>query len=160
MQVCCNLCVWSDGLRSEVKVRTLHELAGEVFQMLTDFQAMDQIRWMKRLTEQSLTESQFAKMIGRLRMYQYLPSNTKANIPELQLTDSQISSVVRGFYQDENFQKGGSGDIGLWQLFNLFTEASKTSYIDRYLARNSNASSFISVLQDGLKCPSGSFWLA
>ena len=160
VQVCCNLCVWSDGLRSEVKVRTLHELAGEVFQMLTEYQAMDQIRWMKSLTEESLSESQFAKLIGRLRMYQYLPSNTKANIPELQLTDSQISSVVRGFYEDENFQKGANSEIGLWQLFNLFTGASKSSYIDRYLARNSNASSFISCLQNGLKQPSESFWLA
>ena len=51
-------------------------------------------------------------------------------------TDSQISSVVRGFYEDENFQKDSSGEVGLWQLFNLFTEASKGLYIDRYLARN------------------------
>lgn len=160
VEVCCNLCVWSDGLRSEVKVRTLHELAGEVFQMLTEFQAMDQIRWMKSLTEQSLTESQFAKLIGRLRMYQYLPSTVRSDIQELQLTDSQISSAVRGFYQDENFQKSANSEIGLWQLFNLFTGASKSSYINKYLGRNSNASSFISVLQNGLKHPSGSFWLA
>lgn len=160
VEVCCNLCIWTDGLRSEVKVYTQHELANEVFQMLTEFRALDQIRWMKSLTQHSLSESQFAKLIGRLRMYQYLPSNTQASIPELLLTDSQISTVVRGFYTDKNFQKSVNSEIGLWQLFNLFTEASKSSYIDGYLARNSNASAFISGLQNDLKQPSESFWLA
>jgi hypothetical protein len=160
VQVCCNLCVWTDGIKADLRVRTLHELANEVFKMLTEYQAMDQIRWMKSLTQQSLSESQFAKLIGRLRMYPFLPSSISKSIPELMLTDSQISSVVRGFYQDENFQKGASSEIGLWQLFNLFTEASKGSYIDRYLARNVSASSFIWGLQNALKQPSEGWYLA
>jgi hypothetical protein len=160
VQVCCNLCVWSDGIKADLRVRTLHELANEVFQMLTEYQAMDQIRFLKDLSNYSLTESQFAKLIGRLRMHPYLPSKLRSSIPELLLTDSQISSVVRGFYEDENFQKDSSGEVGLWQLFNLFTEASKGSYIDRYLARNVSASSFIRGLQNALKRPSESWYLS
>ena len=136
VQVCCNLCVWTDGIKADLRVRTLHELAGEVFKMLTDYQPLEQIRFLKDLSNYSLTESQFAKLIGRLRMYPFLPTSIRKSIPELLLTDSQISSVVRGFYEDENFQKDSSGEVGLWQLFNLFTEASKGLYIDRYLARN------------------------
>lgn len=160
VKVCTNLCVWTDGYRKEIKVRTLHELAGEVFKLLTEYQAMDQIRFLKSLTEAALSESQFARLIGRLRMYPYLPSKFKEGIPELQLTDSMITPVVKGYYQDEDFGLGSSHDLPLWQLYNLFTGAAQASYIDRFLDRSVSISDFVSGLITALNRPSESWYLS
>ncbi len=159
VQVCCNLCVWTDGVRKEIKVRTMHELQLEVFKLLAEYDAVNHIRELKDLGNYSLSESQFAKLIGRLRMYPFLPLTQKKSIPELQLTDSMLSSVVRGFYEDKHFQKQPSGEVGLWQLYNLFTGASQSSYIDSFLGRNTSASEFIKCLKNALKQPSGSWYL-
>ncbi len=59
-------------------------------------------------------------------MYNHLPD--KAEIPELMITDSQISSVVKGYYSDPDFSCR-NGEIGLWNLYNLITDANKSSYI-------------------------------
>jgi hypothetical protein len=53
------------------------------------------------------------------------------SIEPLEFGDSQISQAVKAYYTDQNF--GVKGDIPLWNLYNLFTEANQSSYIDRFL---------------------------
>jgi hypothetical protein len=50
--------------------------------------------------------------------------------------------VVEGYYNDPNFSRT-DGKINLWRLYNLFTGANKSSYIDRLLDRGVNASSLL-----------------
>ncbi len=40
---------------------------------------------MKQLSQQNLTEQQFAQLIGRARLYNYLPKEEKSKIPEIWL---------------------------------------------------------------------------
>ena len=42
----------------------------------------------------------FAKLIGRARMYNFLSTSQKKQIPAIQLGDSQISTVVRDYFSD------------------------------------------------------------
>ena len=56
------------------------------------------------------------------------------------LTDSQINLVAKSYYQDNDFGVSGTiGELPLWNLYNLFTSANKTSYIDNFLERSLNA---------------------
>ncbi|MCF8239424.1 MAG: DUF3871 family protein [Saprospiraceae bacterium] len=57
-----------------------------------------------------------------------------------------MNNVVKGFYTDDEFTSLG-GDISFWSLYNLFTAATKGSYIDSFLSRNTNAVEFVSHLQ-------------
>ena len=80
----------------------------------------------------------------------------KGRIPELFLTDAQINQVVKGLYQNPAHGCQG-GSISLWNLYNLFTDAVKSSYIDSFLDRNLNATNFSLVLQDVLE-NAGTCW--
>lgn len=142
VKVCTNLCIWSDGFQGELKVRSLDELGEQIHLLLSSFYADQQLEAMRRLTEYHLTEHQFAQLIGRARMYNFLPKHRKQEIPELLLSDTQIAGVTKEYYLDKYFQADTDGNINLWNLYNLFTASAKSSYIDTFLDRNVNAGVF------------------
>ena len=137
--VCTNLCVSSDGIVEELRATSLEELKAKTLELFSNYEMNNHIDNLKALNEQSLTEHQFAKFLGKCRMYNYLPKPEKANIPELLLNDGQINTIVKGYYEDENFKRAEDGSISLWNLFNLFTGANKSSYIDTFLGRSLNS---------------------
>lgn len=114
--------------------------------------AAEHLNLLKRFTQFSLTEQQFALLVGRCRMYQHLSRAIKEQIfPEsLTLTDTQIGSVVKDNYWDQDFGSDSYGTLSLWKLYNLFTGANKSSYIDSFLDRSVNAHEFVKHLQYGL----------
>jgi hypothetical protein len=105
---------------------------------------------MEALTTHSITEQQFAQLIGKCRMYNHLPIELKKGIPPVLLTDQQVSAVVKDFYKDESFCRNSDGTISLWRLYNLFTGANKSSYIDSFIERSANAFTLTSQIKDGL----------
>jgi len=135
-RVCTNLCISTDGYASEIRVRSLSELKEYVYRLITQFDAKKQLSNLNSMSGYSVTESQFASLVGKARMYQYLPEKIKKAIPSLQLGDSQVSSVVRDYYKDDSFARDNNGNIDLWRLYNLFTSATKSSYLDTFLDRN------------------------
>ena len=86
-------------------------------------------------------------MIGRARIYNYLPAGQKKDIPQLLFGDSQINTVCRDLYANCD---GYIKNINLWKLYNLFTSANKSSYIDSFLERSVNAYEFIEQLKFAL----------
>jgi hypothetical protein len=151
VKVCTNLCIWSDGLSSKVAVRDLDRLRDALEHLLRSFDAIQQLKQMEALQQYSLTEHQFAQLLGRCRMYPYLPGSVKKEIPQLQFGDSHINAVCRDYYKDESFCRDASGDISLWRLYNLFTAANKSSYIDSFADRAVNASLFTQELVQALE---------
>lgn len=159
VQVCCNLCISTDGFKAEIKARTFHELSHEVFNMLSEYDLTRPLNELKQLPNYQLSESQFAQLIGRLRMYPHLPDEKQKSIPSIDLGESQINAVVKGYFHDSSFRRNQSGEVSLWQLYNLFTGASQSSYIDRFLARNVSALAFTKGLKTALKEGSRSWYL-
>ena len=82
----------------------------------------------------------------------------KAKIPELLFNDSHINLMAKGYYKDENFSRNEEGRINLWDVYNLFTQANKSSYIDSFLDRNLNAFDFTKGIQKTLNGNSGYHW--
>lgn len=138
-QVCTNLCVSTDGLKADLKVRNVAELMEGIYKMIVDYNMSNHLKLMKRFVEYQLTEHQFAQFIGRARLYQFLPTDFKKEIMPLNFSDTQLISVARDYYQDPSFNRSSDGSISLWNLYNLFTGSNKSSYIDSFLNRATNA---------------------
>jgi len=158
--VCINLCISTDGFLDDLRVMSVNELFNRVFQLLTRFDAERQINHLSTLSEYTLSEHQFAQIVGKSRLYQYLPQKTKKALDTIvPFNDSQISTVGRDYYEDKSFCKEESGDINLWKVYNLFTGATKSSYIDTFLDRNVGSILFINSLVEHLRERTKSWFL-
>lgn len=138
VNVCSNQVLTGDGVRLNIEVMSLHDLYKAVLDLFYNFNLEKDIQLLQSLTQTRLTESQFAQIVGRMRLYQALPSYLQREIPKLLITDSQINNVCRDYYNNPNF---GHKDntISLFDFHNLLTEANKSSYIDSYVQRGINA---------------------
>ena len=138
--VCCNMCVSTDGYKSEIRAMSLGELYRAAIGLFQSYSMDNHIQRMRRLQEYSISEAQFAQFLGKSRMYQYLPNKEKKQLPEMLMTDTQINLVTKAYYNDGNFgRKGDSTEISMWKMYNLLTGANKSSYIDSFLDRSLNA---------------------
>jgi hypothetical protein len=147
--VCINLCISTDGFLDDLRIMSVPELFNRVFQLLTRFDAERQINHLSTLSEYTLTEHQFAQLVGKSRLYQYLLQKTKKALDTVvPISDTQISTVGRDYYEDKSFCREESGNINLWKVYNLFTGATKSSYIDTFLDRNVGSLLFINNLAD------------
>lgn len=151
VSVCTNLCVFSDGFSGEIKVKTIAQLKAAISQLLVSYDAISSIKQMEELTNYSISEQQFAQLIGKCRMYRFLSTAMKKEIPELLLGDSQLSLVAKEYFTDKSFSRNADGSINLWRLFNLLTSPNKQTYIDQYLDRAVNASYFVEFIKLALK---------
>ncbi|HSZ84878.1 MAG TPA: DUF3871 family protein [Puia sp.] len=146
-QVCTNLCVWSDGSVGNLVVRNIGQLQGAIKTLFENYNSNYHLHNLKRFSEFEITENQFAHLIGRSRIYNFLPHALKKDIPQLLFGDSQINTVCRELYTNSD---GYMNSINLWNLYNLFTSANKSSYIDSFLERSVNAYEFIEQLKFAL----------
>lgn len=155
--VCCNLCVSTDGLCDEVRVSNTNELLTKLIELIASYNARHHLDLMRSFQHQSLTESQFAQFIGKVRLYQSLPQVRKKLLPEMLLTDTQLNLVAKAYYQDEDFGTAGS-ELSLWNLYNLLTGSNKSSYIDNFLERSLNATNLTEGISKALSGQGGYGW--
>lgn len=142
-KVCCNLCVWTDGYSGNIKVKNTAQLMKSIYDLIVAYKADKQLFALQNLLLYSLTEHEFATLIGRAKLYQYLPLAEKKQIQQLSFGDTQIGMIAKDYYQDASFCRRGDGSINLWNVYNLFTGANKQSYIDTFLDRGVNAFEFV-----------------
>ena len=138
VNLCSNQVLTGDGVRLNIEVMSLHDLYKAVLDLFYNFNLEKDIQLLQSLTQTRLTESQFAQIVGRMRLYQALPSYLQREIPKLLITDSQINNVCRDYYNNPNFGHKNN-TISLFDFHNLLTEANKSSYIDSYVQRGLNA---------------------
>jgi hypothetical protein len=138
-KVCTNLCISTDGFSNEIRISSIYELEDKIIDLFSTYKRDYHIKMMERMIEYNLSETQFAHLIGKFRMFQHLDKSTQKSIFPISLNDSQINNIVKDYYQCPNFSRNSDGSISLWKLYNLFTEANKSSYIDSNLERNVNA---------------------
>lgn len=145
--VCCNMCVSTDGFKSELKVMDVNELLNTAMQLFQEYNAAKHLYYMGAFKDSFMTEHQFAQFLGKSRLYQYLPNEQRRLLPQMLMTDTQIGIVAKSFYHDDNFSlPDNQKEISMWNVYNLLTGANKSSYIDNFLDRAYNATQ----LADGL----------
>ena len=138
VNICSNQVLTGDGVRLNLEVMSIHELYKSVLELFYKFNLERDIELLQNLTKVRLTETQFAQIVGRMRLYQALPSYQQRRIPKLLITDSQINNVCRDYYNNPNFGAKNS-TISMFDFHNLLTEANKSSYINDYVQRGINA---------------------
>ncbi|RZK26965.1 MAG: DUF3871 family protein [Flavobacterium sp.] len=141
-QVCLNLCVSTDGFQESLKAMHVRDLEAHALEIMHRYNAEIHLKAIQEFTKYSLSEHQFAQLIGKAKLYQHLPKNLRAEIPALDFNEGQFSTIARDYYQDESFCLDDAGNIDMWKVYNLFTQANKSSYIDTFLERNINAHEF------------------
>ena len=157
-KVCCNMCISTDGFLEDLRASTIYDLESKVIDVMQNYNAELHLKEMKELTQEYLTEHQFAQLIGKSRLYQHLPKLEKQRIPELNFNDGHINTIAKDYYEDQNFSRLEDGRINLWNVYNLFTQANKSSYIDTFLDRNLNAFEFSKGVQKALNGNSPYHW--
>ena len=158
-KVCTNLCLSTDGLIDDLRVSSEHELAGQIHNLFETYNKRGHIDIMEEMNDYYLSENQFAHLIGKMKLYSHLDKETKQTTFPLKINDSQINSIVRDYHLDVNFSKSKDNNISLWNVYNLFTEANKSTYIDSNLERNVNAYEFITYLGNLLVNNQSSYFL-
>lgn len=138
VRICSNQVLTGEGVKFNIEVTNTSELYRHVLELFHSFNPAKEIHLLQSLSDTYLTETQFAQVVGRMRMYQALSPGRQKQIPRLLITDSQINSVCRDFYSSEHFGVKGNA-ISLFDFHNLLTESNKSSYIDTYLNRAVNA---------------------
>lgn len=157
--VCCNLCISTDGYKTEVKAMSTLDLFNAATNMFQLYNPAKHLQLMSSFQNSYLSEHQFAQLIGKSKLYQCLPNTQRKSLPELLFTDNYINSVARSYYQDENFKiEKGADAISLWKVYNLFTTANKSSYIDSLLDRSLNATQLTEGIGKALQGDSAYRW--
>lgn len=137
--VCCNQCIWTDGYRDEIRAISQSEIYQHSLHLLDTYDMAKHIYLLKSLEDLYLSETQFALILGKMRLYNYLPAKIQREIPQMLITDSMVNNVARQYYRDPNFSVDDNGELSMWDFYNLLTGACKGSYIDTFLAREANA---------------------
>lgn len=144
--VCTNLCVSTDGLLNDIKVGSILDLEDKIVELVGSYDIEKHLEIMRSMNDYALTENEFAHLVGKLKMY-LSQSKSQQNFGfPITLNESQLSKVVKDYYNCENFKCSVDGSISFWNLYNLFTEANKSSYIDNNIERNVNVYALINNL--------------
>jgi hypothetical protein len=158
-KICLNLCVWSDGVIGDLKVKNKAQLNSAIYSLFASYDAVSHLQSIRRLENVQITAKDFAQLIGRCKMYPYLPKTTQKEVHPMEFTESQIAQITKGFFWDDHFCCDSNGTINLWRLFNLFTRANKSSYIDTFLDRSINAYNFLEEIRNCIETKEQNWYL-
>ena len=154
VRVCSNLCLTCSGNSGLVECMTEADIYQKAYQLFSKFdpQKEETLELLENLNNTRISESQFCYIIGRMRLYQALPNEVQKTLPVLEIGDQAVNSAVRGFVSNPNFGlKEGETSITTWEMLQLFNEAIKQTYIDRWLDRNENCTNFLLGIQKALQ---------
>lgn len=140
-RVCTNLCISTDGFMEKLEVMSVGDIYLAALRLFSSYDMNRDIQLFNYLNSVLINETQFCQILGRMRLYQALPLSEQKKLPQLLLGDSQINAATRAYVSDENFKNHGS-IINGWMLMNLLNGSAKSSYIDNFLERDVNSTSF------------------
>jgi hypothetical protein len=149
--VCTNLCISTDGSKEDLRVSSILELKAKIYELITNYKRKEHLGQLEQMSNFSFNETQFAHLVGKMKLFPYLTKEEKQTLFPLAINDSQLNIIIKDYHTDSYFSKGDGNIINFWNLYNLFTEATKSNYIDNYLERNVNAYEFINYLMKCIK---------
>ena len=154
VKLCSNGCLTCDGNSGTIEALTeadVYEKATALFRSF-DPEKESTLEMLENLGSTRISESEFCKIIGRLRLYQALPASEQNVLPKIILGDQAVNKIVQGYVSNPNFGlKEGADSISLWELLQLANEAVKQgAYIDNWLERNQNCTDFVLGIQRAL----------
>ena len=152
IRVCSNLCLTCDGNSGTIECLTEADIMQKSFELFNGFNSHkeDTLRLLENLSSTTISEEQFCQIIGRMRLYQFLPLAEQKQLPSLTIGDQAVNAMVKNYISNPNFGKKEGEDFTAWNLMQLANEAVKQSYIDKWLDRNQNCTDFAIGIQKAL----------
>ena len=152
VRVCSNLCLTCDGYSGTIDCMTEADIMQKSFELFNSFNPNKEntLQLLENLHSTQISEEQFCNIIGRMRLYQYLPNNEQKQLPLLTIGDQAVNAMVKNYVTNPNFGKK-TGEITCWNLLQFANEAVKASYIDSWLDRNKNCTDFAIGIQKALE---------
>ena len=153
VRVCSNLMITCDGNSGTIDCMTEADIMQKSFELFSGFNPHkeDTLRLLENLSSTTISEEQFCQIIGRMRLYQFLPLAEQKQLPSLTIGDQAVNAMVKNYISNPNFGKKEGEDFTAWNLMQLANEAVKQSYIDKWLDRNQNCTDFAIGIQKALK---------
>ncbi len=150
-RVCTNLCISTDGFSSEIRIGSINELADQMQSLFSSYNKEGHLHMLQGMSKYRFTERQFAHFIGKARMYHHMDKSEQKRVFSIQLNDGQVNTIARNYYTCSNFGRNADGSIDFWKLYNLLTEANKSSYIDNNFERNVSAYELVNNLGNSME---------
>lgn len=153
VRVCSNMMLTTDGISDTMLCMTEMDVFQKAFELFKRFNEVKATTLynLEALNNTWLTQEQFCKIIGRLRLYQALPNTQQKQLPQILLGDSVVNAATKEYIKNPNFGMGDSdGSISCWQLMQLLNEAVKNSYSDLWIDRNANCTTFATGISNAL----------
>ena len=152
VRVCSNLCLTCDGYSGIIDCMTEADIMQKSFELFNSFNPNKEntLQLLENLHSTQISEEQFCNIIGRMRLYQYLPNSEQRQLPLLTIGDQAVNAMVKNYVTNPNFGKK-TGGITCWNLLQFANEAVKASYIDSWLDRNKNCTDFAIGIQKALE---------
>ena len=153
VRVCSNLMLTCDGNSGTIDCMTEADIMQKSLELFSGFNPHkeDTLRLLENLSSTTISEEQFCQIIGRMRLYQFLPLAEQKQLPPLTIGDQAVNAMVKNYISNPNFGKKEGEDFTAWNLMQLANEAVKQSYIDKWLDRNQNCTDFAIGIQKALK---------
>ena len=153
VRVCSNMMLTCNGNSGVIQCLTEADVFQKAIELFTKFNPEREniLTQLAYLQTTRMTEQQFCNIIGRMRLYQALPTAEQHTLPNLLIGDQAVNEAVRGYFNNPNFRKReGEEGISCWNFLQLMTEAVKSSYIDKFTDRNQNALDITLGIQNAL----------
>ena len=152
VRVCSNLMLTCDGNSGTIDCMTEADIMQKSFELFNGFNPHkeDTLRLLENLSSTTISEEQFCQIIGRMRLYQFLPLAEQKQLPPLTIGDQAVNAMVKNYISNPNFGKKEGEDFTAWNLMQLANESVKQSYIDKWLDRNQNCTDFAIGIQKAL----------
>ena len=152
VRVCSNLMLTCDGNSGTIDCMTEADIMQKSLELFNGFNPHkeDTLRLLENLSSTTISEEQFCQIIGRMRLYQFLPLAEQKQLPPLTIGDQAVNAMVKNYISNPNFGKKEGEEFTAWNLMQLANEAVKQSYIDKWLDRNQNCTDFSIGIQKAL----------
>ena len=152
VRVCSNLMLTCSGNSGTIECMTEADVYQKAYQLFSAYnpEKDNDLSLLRDLNNTVLTEEMFCKIIGRMRLFQFLPVSEQNELPELIIGDQAVNWAVKNYVSNPNFGRKPGQDITCWNLMQLLNEAVKQAYIDKWLDRNQNCTDFAIGIQKAL----------
>lgn len=153
VRVCSNLMLTCDGNSGTIECMTVTDILQKSSELFNGFSPHkeDTLQLLENLQSTQISEELFCKIIGRMRLYQFLPLSEQKKLPSLIIGDQAVNAMVKNYVSNPNFGKKDGEEITAWNLMQLSNEAVKQSYIDKWLDRNQNCTDFAIGIQKAIE---------
>lgn len=152
VRVCSNLMLTCDGVSGVLNCATPADIFQKTMELFGNYNIEKDLELLESLRHTFISQQDFCKVVGRMRLYQALPTAQQKLIGKLNLGDSIANAAVKEYATNPAYGVGETdGTISMWDFLQIFTEATKSSYPDLAADRLMNCTELATGIRNSLR---------